>query len=103
MTLRAFPFRVIVPLSLHKKATQLSVDSYVAKIELTLEKCLKRFYYSNYIKSIRSNTTNCQRTFFSATLYGKLPRVKMTDLLLEVTSWTGFDKQFFYLCGNYRY
>lgn len=31
---------------------------------------------------------------FSATLYGILPRIKLTDLLLEVASWTGFDEQF---------
>jgi len=31
---------------------------------------------------------------FSLKLYGMLPRIKLTDLLIEVTSWTGFEKQF---------
>lgn len=31
---------------------------------------------------------------FSSSLYSMLPRIKLTDLLMEVASWTGFDEQF---------
>ncbi|MDA8336487.1 MAG: Tn3 family transposase [Peptococcaceae bacterium] len=31
---------------------------------------------------------------FSLNLYGMLPRIKLTDLLIEVSSWTDFEKQF---------
>ncbi|WP_349772230.1 Tn3 family transposase [Brevibacillus borstelensis] len=37
---------------------------------------------------------------YSSTLYGMLPRVKLTDLLLEVTNWTGFDEQFIHASTN---
>ncbi|GEC91045.1 MULTISPECIES: Tn3 family transposase [Paenibacillaceae] len=37
---------------------------------------------------------------YSSTLYGMLPRVKLTDLLLEVASWTGFDEQFVHASTN---
>lgn len=37
---------------------------------------------------------------YSAALYGMLPRVKLTDLLLEVASWTGFDEQFIHASTN---
>lgn len=37
---------------------------------------------------------------FSATLYSMLPRIKLTDLLLEVASWTGFDEQFIHASTN---
>ncbi|MEK4924924.1 Tn3 family transposase [Cytobacillus sp. FSL R5-0569] len=37
---------------------------------------------------------------YSSTLYGMLPRVKLTDLLLEVSSWTGFDEQFIHASTN---
>ncbi|MDR7079789.1 hypothetical protein J2Y03_004847 [Neobacillus niacini] len=29
-----------------------------------------------------------------------LPRIKLTDLLLEVASWTGFDEQFIHASTN---
>lgn len=29
----------------------------------------------------------------SAKLYNMLPRIKLTDLLLEVSNWTGFEQQ----------
>ncbi len=37
---------------------------------------------------------------YSATLYSMIPRVKLTDLLLEVASWTGFDEQFIHASTN---
>lgn len=37
---------------------------------------------------------------YSATLYDMLPRIKLTDLLLEVASWTGFDEQFIHASTN---
>ncbi|SMF75017.1 Transposase and inactivated derivatives, TnpA family [Priestia filamentosa] len=37
---------------------------------------------------------------FSATLYSLLPRIKLTDLLLEVASWTEFDQQFIHASTN---
>ncbi len=37
---------------------------------------------------------------YSSTLYGMLPRVKLTELLLEVASWTGFHEQFIHASTN---
>jgi hypothetical protein len=37
---------------------------------------------------------------YSASLYSLLPRIKLTDLLLEVASWTGFDEQFIHASTN---
>lgn len=37
---------------------------------------------------------------YSATLYSMLPRIKLTDLLLEVAIWTGFDEQFIHASTN---
>ncbi|PFW76283.1 DDE transposase [Bacillus sp. AFS075960] len=36
----------------------------------------------------------------SAKLYHMLPRIKLTDLLLEVANWTGFEKQFIHASTN---
>lgn len=36
----------------------------------------------------------------SAKLYHMLPRVKLTDLLLEVANWTGFEQQFIHASTN---
>uniref|UniRef100_UPI001F1F69EE Tn3 family transposase n=1 Tax=Cytobacillus firmus TaxID=1399 RepID=UPI001F1F69EE len=33
-------------------------------------------------------------------LYEMLPRIKLTDLLLEVASWTGFHEQFIHASSN---
>jgi hypothetical protein len=37
---------------------------------------------------------------FSLSLYGLLPRIKLTDLLLEVAHWTGFHEQFIHASTN---
>ncbi|MDQ0495290.1 TnpA family transposase [Paenibacillus brasilensis] len=37
---------------------------------------------------------------FSLSLYDMLPRIKLTDLLMEVASWTGFDEQFMHGSTN---
>lgn len=37
---------------------------------------------------------------FSLSLYNLPPRIKLTDLLMEVASWTGFDKQFIHASTN---
>lgn len=37
---------------------------------------------------------------YSSHLYSMLPRVKLTDLLLEVASWTGFHEQFIHASSN---
>lgn len=37
---------------------------------------------------------------YSAALYNMLPQVKLTDLLLEVASWTGFNEQFIHASTN---
>jgi hypothetical protein len=37
---------------------------------------------------------------FSTTLYNMLPRIKLTDLLLEVANWKGFDEWFIHASLN---
>lgn len=37
---------------------------------------------------------------YSSRLYEMLPRIKLTDLLLEVASWTGFHEQFIHASSN---
>ncbi|MGM0878172.1 MAG: Tn3 family transposase [Bacillota bacterium] len=37
---------------------------------------------------------------FSSALYNMLPRIKLTDLLMEVASWTGFDEQFIHASSS---
>lgn len=37
---------------------------------------------------------------FSSSLYSMLPRIKLTDLLMEVASWTGFDEQFIHASSS---
>lgn len=36
----------------------------------------------------------------SQTLYNMLPRVKLTDLLMEVSNWTGFDEHLTHASNN---
>lgn len=38
---------------------------------------------------------------FSLSLYDLLPRIKLTDLLMEVASWTHFHKQFIHASSNH--
>ncbi len=37
---------------------------------------------------------------FSLSLYEMLPRIKLTDLLMEVANWTGFHEQFIHASTN---
>ncbi|WP_010503696.1 Tn3 family transposase [Paenibacillus elgii] len=37
---------------------------------------------------------------FSLSLYGLLPRIKLTDLLMEVANWTNFHEQFIHASSN---
>ncbi|MEX2103993.1 MAG: Tn3 family transposase, partial [Bacilli bacterium] len=37
---------------------------------------------------------------FSLSLYELLPRIKLTDLLMEVANWTGFHEQFIHASSN---
>lgn len=46
-----------------------------------------------HVKRLEKDTPEDAKSF-SSTLYSLLPRIKLTDLLLEVSSWTGFDEQF---------
>ncbi|TKI89956.1 hypothetical protein FC695_35140, partial [Bacillus cereus] len=36
----------------------------------------------------------------SSKLYHMLPRIKLTDLLIEVAHWTGFEQQFIHASTN---
>jgi hypothetical protein len=38
----------------------------------------------------------------SQTIYNMLPRVKLTDLLLEVLNWTGFDEHLTHASNIYH-
>lgn len=46
-----------------------------------------------HIHRLEKNAPETAREY-SLSLYQLIPRVKLTDLLMEVASWTGFDKQF---------
>ncbi|PDY78938.1 hypothetical protein COA08_25655 [Bacillus cereus] len=46
-----------------------------------------------HIQRLEKNVPDAARNY-SLSLYQLLPRVKLTDLLMEVSEWTGFEKQF---------
>lgn len=46
-----------------------------------------------HVHRLEKNVPEIAREY-SLSLYLLVPRVKLTDLLMEVASWTGFDKQF---------
>lgn len=46
-----------------------------------------------HIQRLEKNVPDIAREY-SSSLYKLLPRIKLTDLLMEVASWTGFEKQF---------
>lgn len=45
-----------------------------------------------YIQRLEKSVPDTAREY-SMSLYKLLPRIKLTDLLMEVASWTGFEKQ----------
>jgi hypothetical protein len=45
-----------------------------------------------YVHRLEKNVPEIAREY-SLSLYQLIPRVKLTDLLMEVASWTGFEKQ----------
>jgi len=52
-----------------------------------------------YVHRLDKDTPEEAKTY-SSRLYSLLPRVKLTDLLLEVASWTGFHEQFIHASSN---
>lgn len=51
------------------------------------------------VDRLEKNTPEDARTF-SLTLYNMLPRIKLTDLLMEVAHWTGFDEMLIHASTN---
>lgn len=45
--------------------------------------------------------TPTESEFLSEKLYSMIPRVKLTDLLMEVATWTGFDEEFTHASTGY--
>lgn len=93
-------------------AVPLSVNSYLEERIMTLSERLR--WVDEHIDSIEGvnierarihverldKDTPDEAKAFSATLYNLLPRVKLTDLLLEVAQWTGFDEWFVHATTN---
>ncbi|EAD4766616.1 Tn3 family transposase, partial [Listeria monocytogenes] len=52
-----------------------------------------------HIERLQADTPEEARNF-SLSLYNMLPRVKLTDLLMEVAEWTGFDESFVHASSN---
>lgn len=52
-----------------------------------------------HVERLQADTPEESRNF-SLSLYNMLPRVKLTDLLMEVAEWTGFEKSFVHASSN---
>lgn len=52
-----------------------------------------------HVERLQADTPEEARNF-SLSLYNMLPRVKLTDLLMEVAEWTGFDESFVHASSN---
>ncbi|MDW3901132.1 Tn3 family transposase [Staphylococcus saprophyticus] len=52
-----------------------------------------------HVERLQADTPEESRNF-SLSLYKILPRVKLTDLLMEVAEWTGFEKSFVHASSN---
>jgi TnpA family transposase len=52
-----------------------------------------------HVERLQADTPEESRNF-SLSLYKILPRVKLTDLLMEVAEWTGFEKSFAHASSN---
>ena len=52
-----------------------------------------------HVERLQADTPEEARNF-SLSLYKMLPRVKLTDLLMEVAEWTGFEKSFIHASSN---
>jgi TnpA family transposase len=53
-----------------------------------------------HIERLQADTPEESRNF-SLSLYNRLPRVKLTDLLMEVANWTGFGDAFTHASSNH--
>ena len=51
------------------------------------------------LRDLQADTPEEARNF-SLSLYKMLPRVKLTDLLMEVAEWTGFEESFVHASSN---
>jgi len=52
-----------------------------------------------HVERLQADTPEEARSF-SLSLYNMLPRVKLTDLLMEVAEWTGFEESFVHASSN---
>jgi TnpA family transposase len=52
-----------------------------------------------HVERLQADTPEESRNF-SLSLYNMLPRVKLTDLLMEVAEWTGFEESFVHASSN---
>ena len=52
-----------------------------------------------HVKKLEKDTPEDAKQL-SSVLYGMLPRVKLTEILSEVSIWTGFDQQFTHAATN---
>ncbi|MDV7767705.1 Tn3 family transposase, partial [Peribacillus sp. CSMR9] len=52
-----------------------------------------------HVERLQADTPEEARNF-SLSLYNMLPRVKLTDLLMEVAEWTGFEESFVHASSN---
>uniref|UniRef100_UPI0030160D33 Tn3 family transposase n=1 Tax=Oceanobacillus massiliensis TaxID=1465765 RepID=UPI0030160D33 len=53
-----------------------------------------------HVERLQADTPEESRNF-SLSLYNMLPRVKLTDLLMEVAEWTGFEESFVHASSNH--
>ena len=54
-----------------------------------------------YVERLQTDVPEDARAF-SLSLYKRLPRVKLTELLMEVAEWTGFDESFVHAASNQK-
>lgn len=87
-------------------AVSLSAEEYIRERTNTLHQRLT--WVSNHLESLEGvsiekaklrvdrleKDTPGEARAFSLSLYNMLPRIKLTDLLMEVANWTEFDRQF---------
>ncbi len=96
-----------------KLAVSPSVDQFISERTQTLTERLN--WVSNHVHELEGvnigkgklhidrleKNTPEEAKSFSLSLYKMLPKIKLTDLLLEVASWTGFDEAFLHASSGH--